>query len=106
MKSTRLKRHSSRKDSTVKQNRYSVPILLSVLLFIIPCLSGCMEAGAADWIGEKKAETVAEEEPSTEEEADPETVGEVEGGDKEIENELPTYTIPEEEIEEEEEEEE
>ncbi len=61
-----------------------------------------MEAGAADWIGMQPVIAESTEEPSTEERPE-ETVGEIEGGDKEVENSLPTYSIEEEAPEDEEE---
>lgn len=68
-----------------------ITILTLIMLISAFFLAGCMEAGAADWIGAPKpTESPSEEEPSTEEEP-AETVGEVSGGDKEIENDLPSY---------------
>jgi len=79
-------------------------LTLILILLLQSALSGCMEAGAEDWIGytpKEPAEEAREEEPETVSE---ETVGEVSGGDKEVENALPTYSPEEEpdEIEEEE----
>ena len=62
-------------------------LILSISVFFF---TGCMEAGAADWIGAPQPTEEEEEEPSTEE-ASTETVGEVKGGDKEVENDLPSY---------------
>ena len=85
----------------IKPDKIKKRIFSFLFVFMMPlCLSGCMEAGAEDWIGYSQP-TVREE--ATEEEPEPvpeETVGEVDGGDKEIENTLPTYSPEEEEIEE------
>ncbi len=86
-----------------KTNRIQACAL--ILGLTVCCLGGCMDAGAADWVGARKEEAPAAEEPS-EEEPESETVGEVEGGDKEVENALPSYDLPEDEPEEPEEEEE
>lgn len=70
---------------------------LTVFILCLLLLSGCMDAGAADWIGVKPSEPeeTESEAPSTEEST--ETVGEVGGGDKEVENELPTFSFDDEE---------
>jgi len=81
-----------------RSSKKFIPVLILILL--LPSgLSGCMEAGAADWIGYTPTEAATEarkEEPETVSE---ETVGEVSGGDKEIENTLPTYSPEEEPVE-------
>lgn len=71
-------------------NRKVITLMLIMLISAF-FLAGCMEAGAADWIGAPQpTEAPSEAEPSTEEESE-ETVGEVAGGDKEVENDLPSY---------------
>ena len=80
--------------TSVKKYLFISLLLLSLSL----SLNGCMEAGAADWIGIKPKPVETVEEPSTEEKVE-ETVGEVDGGDKEIENALPTFSIEEEPLE-------
>ena len=69
---------------------------LTLVLLLPSALSGCMEAGAEDWIGYTPKEATEEAEVEKDETVSEETVGEVDGGDKEIENSLPTYS-PEEE---------
>ncbi len=70
-------------------NRKMITLMLIMLISAF-FLMGCMEAGAADWIGAMQPTEVPTEEPSTEEESK-ETVGEVSGGDREVENDLPSY---------------
>ena len=67
-----------------------IPVLLLIVSLSAFFLTGCMEAGAADWIGVMEPSEEVVEEPSTEVQRE-ETVGEVSGGDKEVENDLPTY---------------
>ncbi len=70
-------------------------ILFLTVILLSLCLGGCMEAGAEDWIGYSPADTAPSDEEETTEAVPEETVGEMDGGDKEVENNLPTYTIEE-----------
>ena len=51
----------------MKRNNKNITALFTVIILMSLCLSGCMEAGAEDWVGAKPVETEETEEPSSEE---------------------------------------